>query len=84
MGSRVAFICYDVAGEERIDSYWRCSGCKCYTVETYYDSFTGPAGTGVGNFIGSEGGDEIVESIKVCPDPADKHCRCDAHRKWNR
>lgn len=80
---RAAYLCVEVMGDEYIYSYWRCDACGYFTDESFRDSFTtGEHERGRDYAIPPERGREIVEEIGRCPDPADKRCDCEVHRKW--
>ena len=71
--TRAAFMAMKVMGDEYVESYWKCEKCDHYTMRLYHDSFSGPDTT--------SRGDEIVATIRQCPDPGDERCACAAHRK---
>jgi hypothetical protein len=50
-------------------------------METYRDRFDGSEEATVGDPIVPEEGETIVRLLKQCPNPNDKHCRCEVHRR---
>ena len=80
MDARVAFISAMVAGDEYIYSYWRCTVCGFYALETYIDRAMGSEDITVDKSISPAEGDAIVEAIKRCPDVRDEGCSCDTHK----
>ena len=79
-----AVICGEVMGDEYIESYFFCAACGVYTQEVYHDRFLGEDSVGVHGPLPKAKGDEMVELIRQCPDPMDKKCNCDAHRRYFR
>ena len=80
--TREAFICVLVAGDEYIYSYWRCSACGFYTLETYRDRFMGSEDISVDAPIDPDEGKATVDFIRQCPEPNNKHCRCHVHEQF--
>lgn len=77
---RAAGIAILVMGDEYIYSYWYCTKCKLYSIESYHDRFMGEDSiTFMGPFP-KEVGDRCVALVKKCPDPMDKHCDCESHK----
>ena len=81
---RAAFICYEVMGDEYIESFFFCPDCGVYTVEVYHDHFLGPSTASVQGPVSREEGDAAVEKIRRCPKPSSKRCDCPAHREYSR
>jgi hypothetical protein len=84
MNSRIAFICLDIAGDERIESYWFCKACGFYTLESYRDRFMGSTIVTIDDPIEQADGEAIVATLKACPDPNNKRCSCSVHQSMNR
>jgi len=74
-----AGISISAMGDEYTYSYFYCSSCLCYTVETYYDRFLGESEISFFS-VDKETGDRAVGLIKACPDPFDKNCNCPSHQ----
>lgn len=79
---RVASISGSIMGDECIESYYFCHGCGVYTVEVYFDRFSGEESASVYGPMAKEVGDAKVELIKQCAEPWDKKCRCQAHQSY--
>jgi hypothetical protein len=77
---RKAAISIYVMGDEYIYSYWQCSGCAQWTIESFRDEFIG------GNTITIMGpfpppvGARCVALIEACPEPMSKLCECPSHK----
>jgi hypothetical protein len=78
----VAAIAVEVAGDEYIESFFFCAACGVYTQETYCDRFLGEETVSVSGPIAAQRGDALVELIRGCPDPMNKKCTCEVHRKF--
>jgi hypothetical protein len=81
LDKRVAFICGEVMGDEYIYSYWYCEKCEVFTLETYHDRFLGEAIITVSEPISRHEGEQLLKLISNCPEPANKRCHCDTHKK---
>jgi hypothetical protein len=79
---RVASMSGSVMGDEHGDAYSLCPACGAYTVETWWDNFTGVETVDVSGPLSAEAGAERVSLIRQCSRPWDKKCRCDAHRRY--
>jgi DNA-directed RNA polymerase subunit RPC12/RpoP len=79
---RIASISGSFMGDEHIETYYLCSECGRYTVESYRDSFTLGESEHPMGALSKEEGDERVALIRQCPRPWSKRCRCDAHRQY--
>ena len=80
--SRAAVISVERLGDEYTESYFYCDRCECWTVELYIDRFLGEETSRVDGPIPKDKGDKLVELIRQCPDPTDKHCKCKIHQTW--
>ena len=78
----VASISGSIQGDECIESYFYCKNCGSYTVEVYWDMFSGDEKASVYGPVSKEEGDVKVELIRQCSRPWDKKCRCAAHRDY--
>jgi len=78
----VASISGSIQGDECIESYFFCKNCGVYTVEVYWDMFSGDEKASVYGPVSKEEGDVKVELIRQCSRPWDKKCRCAAHRDY--
>jgi len=78
----VASIAGSILGDECIESYFFCKDCGVYTVEVYWDMFSGDESSSIQGPISKEEGDEKVGLIRKCSRPWDKKCRCKAHREY--
>lgn len=76
---KVALIAGSLMGDECIETYYFCQTCGVYTVEVYWDMFSGEEKASVSGPISKEEGDAKVKLIKQCSRPWDKKCRCPAH-----
>jgi hypothetical protein len=56
--------------------------CVVYTVETWWDNFTGEETLSVSGPVSKQNGDEQVTLTQKCSQPWDKKCRCEAHRAY--
>jgi hypothetical protein len=79
MPGPVASISGSIMGDECIESYYFCEQCGVYTVEIYWDMFSGEESASTNGPIPKERGDAAVELIRQCPRSWDKKCRCSAH-----
>ena len=79
MNGRVASISASILGDECIESYYFCDLCGVYTVEVYWDMFSGGESVSINGPIPKTKGDAAVELIRQCSTPWDKKCRCSAH-----
>ena len=77
-----AMIAVEVMGDEYVFSFFFCPTCEVYTQETYHDRFLGEESVRVSGPIPKARGDALVELIRKCPDPTDKHCTCPAHQHF--
>jgi hypothetical protein len=78
----VASISGSILGDECIESYFFCDPCGVYTVEIYWDIFSGGESVSVNGPIPKEAGDAAVGLIRQCSTPWDKKCRCSAHLSY--
>jgi hypothetical protein len=78
----LAFICGQIFGDEYIESYYLCTACNVYTVEIYHDRFLGESEATVSGPVTRERGDALISIIRACPDPSDKKCACEAHKRY--
>jgi hypothetical protein len=79
---RVASISGSIMGDEHSDVYCSCPACGVYTVETWWDNFTGVETVSVSGPLSAEAGAERVALIRQCTRAWDKKCRCQAHRAY--
>ncbi len=77
-----ATICGEVMGDEYIESWFFCAACGVYTQEVFHDRFLGEDSVGVHGPIAKDRGDALVALIAQCPDPMDKKCGCEAHKRY--
>ncbi len=75
----VASISGSIMGDEYVESYYFCDRCGVYTVEIYHDRFLGDDDVFFRGPMEKSEGDAKVESIRQCPEPWNKKCRCSAH-----
>ena len=68
-----------IMGDECIESYYLCPDCGVYTVEVYWDMFSGDETVSLRGPVAREEGDAKVALIRQCAEPWDKKCRCPAH-----
>ena len=78
----IASISGSILGDERTDVYYLCSVCGVYSLECWWDAFTGIETSSVRGPLEKSAGDALVEIIRQCAEPWDKKCRCDAHRRY--
>lgn len=78
----VASISGEIMGDEYTETWYFCPRCQVYMVENYHDRFLGEESCSVQGPIDKARGDAKVAIIQRCPQPWDKHCRCDAHREY--
>jgi hypothetical protein len=81
-GDRVASISGSIMGDECAETYYFCKDCGVYTVEIFWDCFTGDEEVSIRGPISKEEGDKKIRLIGECSEPWDKKCRCDAHRAF--
>ena len=79
---RAASMSGSVMGDEHGDVYFLCPACGMYTVETWWDNFTGVETVEVSGPLSAEAGAGRVALIRQCSRPWDKTCRCNAHREY--
>ena len=79
--AREACFAVEHGGDEYVTSYWRCPDCDTYTVETYHDRFMGDAARSVAGPVPAADLAASLAEIAACPEPANKRCRCPAHRR---
>ena len=82
MTGPVASISGSILGDECIESYYFCGQCAVYTVEIYWDIFSGEESVSVNGPISKAEGDAAVELIGQCSSPWNKKCRCNAHLSY--
>ncbi len=82
MPGRIASICGSILGDECIESYYFCDRCGVYTVEVYWDLFSGGESTSMQGPISRAEGEAAVGLIRQCATPWDKKCRCSAHLSY--
>ena len=75
----VASISGSILGDECIESYFLCTQCGFYTVEVFWDLFSGEESVSTRGPLSREEGEEQVRVIRRCAEPWNKKCRCDAH-----
>lgn len=80
LGERKGFICAMRGGDEYIYSYFYCEDCRKYTIECYHDKFITGDSDITTYQVDKERGNKELNEIKKCPDPSNKHCRCEAHK----
>lgn len=78
----VASISGSIQGDECIECYFFCKDCGVYTVEVYWDMFSGDEKASVHGPVSKAEGDAQVKLIQQCLRPWDKKCRCKAHREY--
>jgi hypothetical protein len=78
----VASISGSIMGDECIESYYFCDDCQVYTVEVYFDYFSGEEVSHVYGPIAKKDGDEKVALIRRCRQPWNKSCRCTTHQTY--
>ena len=78
----ITSISGSIQGDECIESYYYCHHCEVYTVEVYWDMFSGDERVSVGGPVSKAEGDAKVELIRQCSRPWDKKCRCRAHLEY--
>jgi hypothetical protein len=79
---RIASISGSIFGDECIESIYHCASCGCYTVEVYWDMFSGAESASLKGPLKKEEGDALLATIRKCERPHDKNCRCSAHREY--
>jgi hypothetical protein len=79
---RIASISGSILGDECIESYFFCGKCGLYTLEIYWDMFSGEETVSLEGPISKAEGDSAVELIRQCSTPWDKKCRCSAHLSY--
>jgi len=78
----VVSISGSIMGDECIESYYFCDDCRLYTLEVYFDYFSGEEVSNVYGPISRQEGDAKVALIRQCGQPWNKKCRCPAHRAY--
>lgn len=79
---RVASMSGCILGDECTETYYFCSQCGVYTVDVYWDLFSGGEEVATRGPVPKTEGDAKVVLIRQCPEPWDKNCRCQAHRVY--
>jgi hypothetical protein len=73
-------------GNEEIYVLYRCLACKQYFLDCYEDHFMPVNDEPDQNWIkgpyDAAKGKRLEQIIMQCPDPLDKFCDCDAHRRF--
>jgi hypothetical protein len=82
MSEYIASISGSIMGDECIETYYYCDRCGVYTVEVFWDYFSGQESASVQGPIKKAVGDEKVAMIKRCSEPWDKKCRCASHQSY--
>jgi hypothetical protein len=77
-----ASIAGQIFGDEYLESYFLCPACGTYTVEIVHDRFLGEEEISTSGPLDKRKGDELVRLILECPDPSDKKCGCEAHKRY--
>lgn len=78
---RKAFISLLVYGDEETRSWYFCGNCRVWMIEYYTDVFMGEERVSVGGPYPEKACEADVALALTCPDPGDKWCECEAHRK---
>ena len=78
----VASISGSIMGDECIESYYFCDECQLYTLEVYFDYFSGHDVSNIYGPITKKEGDAKVDLIRHCRQPWNKKCRCTAHQTY--
>lgn len=81
---RAASISGSIMGDEHTDTFFLCPACNFYSVENYWDNFTGLESVSASGPLSREEGDDRVQLIRQCSRPWDKKCRCAAHTAYFR
>ena len=81
-GERSVSISGSIMGDECIESYYFCNECQVYTVEVYFDYFSGEEVSNIYGPMTREEGDAKVALIRQCQQPWNKKCRCTAHQTY--
>jgi hypothetical protein len=79
MSELVASISGSIMGDECVETYYYCDRCGVYTVEVFWDLFSGGESVSAHGPMEKEAGDAKVTLIKGCSEPYNKKCRCAAH-----
>lgn len=79
MTGPVASISGSILGDECIESYYYCDCCGVYTVQVFWDLFSGEESSSLHGPILKAKGDAAVALIRQCSMPWNKKCRCSAH-----
>jgi hypothetical protein len=79
---RVASMSGSIMGDEYTDTYYFCSTCGVYTIQSWYEPFLGEESSSSRGPVSREEGDSSVKLIRNCPQPWDKKCRCEAHMAY--
>ncbi len=77
-----ALIVGSIMGNECIETLYFCDRCGVYTVEIFWDDFSGEESTSVEGPMSKVMGDEKVAMINRCSNPLNKRCRCAAHESY--
>lgn len=78
----VVSISGSIMGDECIESYYFCEACGCYTVEVYWDMFSGEEKISTQGPLSKSDGDAKISLIRGCSEPWNKKCRCNAHLSY--
>jgi hypothetical protein len=78
--ARVVSMSGSIMGDECTDTYYLCPDCDVYTVEQYWDYFSGGESASEQGPVARADGDDAVASIRQCAEPWNKKCRCPSHR----
>ncbi len=79
LSNALASISGSVMGDEMTESWFFCPGCQTYFLEICHDRFCGETSVRVQGPYDRQKGEEKIALIRRCPEPWDKHCRCEAH-----
>jgi hypothetical protein len=81
-GGMVASLSGSIMGDEYIETYFYCDSCNKYTLEIFHDRFLGEDDVSIRGPISKEEGDIQVKLMNECPEPWNKKCDCNAHKKY--
>jgi hypothetical protein len=80
---RIVSMSGSIMGDEHTDTFYLCSVCQVYSVESCWDNFTGGDETiEVRGPLDKTQGEGRIAIIMRCERPWDKKCRCEVHWEY--
>jgi len=79
---RIISISGSITGDECTETYYYCENCGVYTIEVFWELFSGQESVCLRGPIDKADGDRKITLVRECSEPWNKKCRCPAHLKY--